>query len=141
MSCLCLSANRNNGSTENPGCFCEHLTHFSHKTVEGTPFERRIRRTFPAKPWKMSAELTAYAPTSDRQLFPGLRFRAVRVQRECPEDKAATGQVRGQPSRDVAARSTCPVIAGDRTFRRCCLLVILSKAKDLPPTDASLRSA
>ena len=37
----------------------------------------------------ITAELTAYAPTSDRQLFPGLRFRAVRVQRECPEDRTA----------------------------------------------------
>ena len=44
------------GSTENPGCFCEHLTRFSRKTAEDTPFERRIFLTIAAKPRKMSAD-------------------------------------------------------------------------------------
>ena len=44
------------GSTENPGCFCEHLTRFSRKTAEDTPFERRIFLTIAVKPWKISAK-------------------------------------------------------------------------------------
>ena len=61
-------------------------------------------RTFPAKPWKI--------PLLD------VASEALSLQNRGRCLQSGNRQVRGQSVRDVAARSTCTVIAGDRTFRR-----------------------